>query len=99
MPVRVVCVSEPTGSGGPAIARLVASRLGFRHVNDELVHAAAAREGLDHADVADVERRRSLVRRLLGPLGQAHAAEHSYTALYRLPPPPERARRELIRAR
>ena len=62
---RVVCISHKTGSGGEEVGRLVAERLGFLYVDDDIVARAAARGGISPADVADEERRKSVVNRLL----------------------------------
>ena len=62
---RVVCISYKTGSGGEEVGRLVAERLGFLYVDDDIVARAAARGGISPADVADEERRKSVVSRLL----------------------------------
>ena len=39
---RVVCISHNTGAGGSEIGRLVAQRLGFRYVDEDLVAHAAS---------------------------------------------------------
>lgn len=76
MPCSVICISHATGSGGDEVGRLVAERLGFRHVDAEIVADAAARGGISPGDVADEERRKSLVSRLLGSIsdGGSNAA-------------------------
>jgi cytidylate kinase len=95
---RVVCIARADGAGGEEVGRLVADRLGFVYVDAEIVARAAARGGLDPAVVADAERRRSLVRRVLdalaetgdsgwGGLGPVSAADE----------PPEEQLRALIR--
>jgi cytidylate kinase len=67
---RVVCISHATGAGGEEVGRLVAERLGFLYVDDEIVARAAAKGGIGPGDVADEERRRSLVARVLDALAQ-----------------------------
>jgi uncharacterized protein len=62
---KVVCISHATGAGGEEVGRLVAERLGFLYVDEDIVARTAARGGLDPADVADEERRKSLAARLL----------------------------------
>lgn len=62
---RVVCISRADGAGGDEVGKLVADRLGFFYVDAEIVARAAARGGIDPGVVADAERRRSLVRRVL----------------------------------
>ena len=66
----MICLSHATGSGGDDVARMVAERLGFLHVDEEIVARAAARGGIPPADVADEERRRSLAARILGSLSE-----------------------------
>jgi cytidylate kinase len=73
MPCSVICISHATGSGGGEVGRLVAERLGFLHVDEEIVASAAARGGVSPADVADEERRRSLAARILGSISEGGA--------------------------
>jgi cytidylate kinase len=70
-----VCVSRAVGAGGEEVGRLVAERLGYRYVNEEIVAAAAAKAGLDAEAVADAERRRSFIRRLLEGASAGDAVE------------------------
>jgi cytidylate kinase len=70
VPCRVVCISHATGAGGEEVGRLVAERLGFVYVDDEIVARAAARGEISTAEVADEERRKSLVIRLLEALAE-----------------------------
>jgi cytidylate kinase len=72
---RVVCISHATGSGGNAVGRLVAERLGFRYVDEELVARAAAKGGVEAADIADEERRKSRLGRVLDELSLGSGAE------------------------
>jgi cytidylate kinase len=66
----VVCISHAAGAGGEEVGRLVAERLGFQYVNEEIVARAAAKGGVDAADVADEERRKSLAARALNAIAQ-----------------------------
>src|SRR5215831_21241279 len=75
MPYSVVCISRSVGAEGDQVGRLVAERLGFRYLDEEIVARAAERAGVSPEDVADAERRRSLARRLLEGMGQGGAAE------------------------
>jgi cytidylate kinase len=77
---RVVCISHASGAGGEDVGRRVAERLGFLYVDDEIVARAAARGGISPADVADAERRQSLVRRLLEALADTSEAGTSALA-------------------
>jgi cytidylate kinase len=65
VPCRVVCISHATGAGGEEVGRLVAERLGFLYVDEDIVARAAAKGRVDPGDVADEERRKSLAARLL----------------------------------
>jgi uncharacterized protein len=67
---RVVCISHATGAGGEEVGRLVADELGFLYLDNEIVAQAAARAGVGPADVADAERRRSLITRALDAIAQ-----------------------------
>jgi uncharacterized protein len=64
----VVCISHATGAGGNEVGRLVAERLGFRYVDEELVSRAAVKGGVDAAEIADEERRKSRLARVLDEL-------------------------------
>jgi cytidylate kinase len=66
----VVCISHAAGAGGEEVGRLVADRLGYLYVDEEIVARAAAKGGLDAADVADEERRKSFAARALNALAQ-----------------------------
>jgi cytidylate kinase len=65
MLTRVVTLSHATGSGGETIGRTVAKSLGFRYIDEEVINIAAQREGIDAAVVADEERRKSFLERLM----------------------------------
>ena len=71
----VVCISHSSGAGGEEVGRLVAERLGFLCVDEEIVARAAVKGGIDAAEVADEERRKSLVVRVLNAMarGGGHA--------------------------
>ena len=71
----VVCISRVTGSGGEDVGRLVAAKLNVRYLDDEIIAQAASKGGVSPADVADAERRKSLLSRVLTELGSGHAAE------------------------
>jgi cytidylate kinase len=65
-----ICISQTTGSGGPEIGRSVSERLGFRHVDEEIVEWAAEREKIEPGEIADVERRQTFVRRFMQSIEQ-----------------------------
>ncbi len=69
----MVCISRALGAGGEEVGRLVADRLGFVYVDEEIVSRTAAKAGIDAASVADEEQRRSFVSRMLQALAQSGA--------------------------
>jgi len=73
MAYRAICISRAKGAGGEQVGRLVADRLGFAYVDEEIVSRAAAKAGIDAGMVADEEQRRSLVARVLQALAQSGA--------------------------
>lgn len=75
MSTRVVTISHATGAGGGMIGRMVADRLGFRYIDEEIITVAAEKEGLDPAVVADVERRQTFLARLLSTLTDGPAQD------------------------
>ena len=68
MSCGAICISRAAGSGGDEVGQLVAERLGYRHVDEEIVANAASRGGISPGDVADEERRKSLAKRILGSI-------------------------------
>ena len=63
------------GAGGEEVGRLVAGRLGYGYVDEEIVARAAQRGDISPEDVADAERRKSVLRRLLEEMGKGSGAE------------------------
>ena len=68
MAYSVVCISATDGAAGEEIAPLVASQLGFRLIDEQIVLRAAQEAGVEPRVVADVEQRKSLVARVLQEL-------------------------------
>jgi cytidylate kinase len=66
----IVCISHSSGAGGEEVGRLVAERLGFLCVDEEIVASAAVKGGIDAGEVADEERRKSLVVRVLNAMAR-----------------------------
>lgn len=75
MPCNVICISHADGAGGRQVGKLVAERLGYRYVDEEIVARAAAKGGISPADVADEEQRKSALVRLVRELGRGAATE------------------------
>jgi cytidylate kinase len=70
MASSVVCVSHTTGSGGDEVGKLLAERLGYLHVDEDIVERAAAAGGLEPGEIADEERRKSYATRVLETLAE-----------------------------
>jgi cytidylate kinase len=67
----VVCISSEDGAGAAEVSRLVAETLSFGVVDEAILTRAAVEAGVDHEVVADVERRKSTVMKLLEGMGPA----------------------------
>ena len=65
---NVVCISRTLGAGGEDVARAVASELGFRYVDDEILQRAAEASGVSPETVAAAEQRQPLISRILTAL-------------------------------
>jgi cytidylate kinase len=64
MAAAVVCLSHATGAGGEEIGRAVAEALGFRYLDEEILLAAADKEGMEPEVLEAIERRRTGLGRL-----------------------------------
>lgn len=73
MAARVVCISRELGAEGEAVGRLVAEQLGLQYVDEEVIGRAAERAGVDEAELAGAEQRKSGASRILGFLTDAGA--------------------------
>ena len=74
MGYRVVAISPTDGSAGEALGPIVAHKLGFRLINEQVVARVAWEAGVSPEVVADVERRKSLIARVLGGLSDVAPA-------------------------
>src|SRR5579884_4395685 len=74
MGARVVTISAADGSGAEEVAVAVASALGYPVVSEEILTRAAAEAGVSVEAVADVERRKSFMAKLVGRLVPSAAA-------------------------
>ena len=70
MPQRVIAISREVGAEGNRIGGLVAQRLGYRYVDEEIITTAAEKQGVDRAVIADAEKRKSLMLRVLEGIGE-----------------------------
>jgi cytidylate kinase len=99
MTQTVICVSHATGAGGADLGRLVADKLGFRLIDEEIVTRAAESQNVNVDDLADVERRKSLLTRILSEMAIGAAMGPPGTmAIYEPQPQPNKdSLRTLIR--
>jgi cytidylate kinase len=95
----VICVSHATGAGGTDLGRLVADKLGFRLIDEEIVARAAESQDVHVDDLADVERRKSLLTRILSEaaIGAAMGAPGAAMIYTPEPQPDKNSLRALIR--
>jgi hypothetical protein len=75
VPSNVICISHTTGAEGEQLGAIVAERLGFRYLDDEIVDQAAEWASLDPAVVADVERRKGVLARFFNRLGDSSGSD------------------------
>ena len=64
-------MSTQAGAGAGEVSRRVAEQLGFRLIDEDIVARAAVEGGVEHEIVADVERRRPALMKLVEGLGSA----------------------------
>ena len=69
MPANIVALSVQTGSGGYAIARQAAERLGFKYYDWEITLEAARLAGVPPTDVVAAERVPGFLERMMRRLG------------------------------
>ncbi len=69
MECKVISISRALGAGGEEIGRDVATRLGFRFVDDEIIARAAEKAGVSPDKMAQVERTPPLIQRILQQMG------------------------------
>ena len=98
---NVICISHATGAGGPDLGRLVAAKLGYRVIDEQIVTRAAENQNVSIDDLADVERRKSLLTRILreAVVGSvAMGPPEGFVMIYGSEPSPDGSSlRELIR--
>ena len=67
-----ICISSEDGAGAAEASRLVAETLGFGLIDEDILTRAAVEAGVERHVVADVERRKSAVVKLLEGFGPAN---------------------------
>jgi hypothetical protein len=76
-------MSGTVGASMHEVARGVAGRLGFALVDEEIIQGAAADAGVTPELVADIERRRSFIERMIGALGSGADANTAAVGVWR----------------
>lgn len=74
---RVLTIAFTDGARAEEIGRGVATELGFRYVDDEIIERAAEMAGVSPADVAAVEHSQPLIARILTAVAMGAAADPS----------------------
>jgi cytidylate kinase len=74
MSYSLVCIARSIGAHGEEVGRLVADGLGFRYVDNEILRWAADKAGVTPATLAQAEKTKPLVIRILETLGRANLA-------------------------
>jgi cytidylate kinase len=74
MSARVISISFSDGSGGEEVAVAVAGALGYPVISEEILSKAAAEAGVSLETIADVERRKTFMSRLVSRLVPNSAA-------------------------
>jgi cytidylate kinase len=73
MGAKVICISRAMLTGAETISADVASGLGFRLVDEEIVARAAQKRNLSAAEVASAERRKSFLASMVQEIGEGGA--------------------------
>lgn len=81
MSYSVVCIARVGGAAGPEVGADVAQRLGYRLVDEEIVQRAAASRGVAVEDLAEVEKRKGVLTRLLDGLAFSGGADGTMTGI------------------
>ena len=98
MPAQVVCISLTTAALGEQIGTLVAERLSFRYVDEQVIERAARLAQVDPKLVEAVEHRQPPLRRLMEKLAAARDIVGPATLAVGLPLPAVSPERQGYRA-
>lgn len=82
MECKVISISRALGAGGEEIGRDVATRLGFRFVDEEIVAAAAQKAGVSPETIEKAERTPPLIDRILQFMGTSAVEPAGYVPAY-----------------
>ena len=75
MPANAICISRAIWTGAEAIAADVATQLGYRCMDEEILTIAAERRKLSPGDLADAEKRKGVLEQFLQDLKRGGIGE------------------------
>jgi cytidylate kinase len=97
MVANVICISRAMYTGAENIAAEVATELGFRYVDEEIVGRAASKRNLTPDEVASAERRKSFLSQVIEDIGDSSSDLIAYFANDKEATRPSDEIRDLIR--
>lgn len=74
MNATVICISRTLAAGGAEVGHLVAERLGYRFLDDEVIALAAEKAHVEPQQLAGVEQRQGIIARVLDSLADRVSA-------------------------
>jgi cytidylate kinase len=86
MTKRVICIARLSGAGGDEVGQKVANALGYQLVDEEIIQRAAEAEGISVDELSEVERRSSVLTRLLRSLAMSGGADGGMMGVATPPP-------------
>lgn len=88
MTARVICISRLHSPESAQVGRQVAEALGYQLVDEEIIQRAAESQNIAVEDLAEVERRRSVMQRILDSIAlSGGGAEGLMTGMHPVTPP------------
>jgi cytidylate kinase len=76
MAFSVIAISRAAGAGGENLGQTLADEFGMRYVDSEIIDRAAERSGATRDDVADSEKRKGLLAKMLDNLARSGAVAY-----------------------
>lgn len=77
----VICIARTLGAGGEEVGQIIAAKLGYGYVDNEIIERAAARAGVSAESVAKAERPPGLLSRILDGLAAGGGAGEASMAV------------------
>lgn len=87
MTYGVICIARVGGSVGSEVGRRIAELLDYRFFDEEIVQRAAESEGIAVEELAEVEKRKGVLNRLLESLALGGAADGFMAGMPAVMPP------------